>query len=111
MITLVQQAPRYLLVKVDLTEASLTQAEAFKQQLCRLLDEHEKNLIIDLQQVSYVDSSFLGALVAVLKHALSLKTEIVLTGLKRDIYNLFALIRLDKVFKIHNSLPDAIEAV
>lgn len=110
MIKLVQLENDYMLIQVTLTEASLIQADAFKEQLIRLLDHYKKNLIIDLQQVKYIDSSFLGALVAVLKHAMVLNTELVLAGLKKDIYNMIALIRLDKVFKIYNTLPDAVQA-
>ena len=111
MIDTLQNEDMYVAVKVNLTEASLNNADAFKQQLITLLDRYQKHIIIDLRQVEYVDSSFLGALVAILKHAISLKKEVLLTGLRKDIYNLMALIRLDKVFKIYANLQDAAQSL
>lgn len=111
MIQLLQLETNYMLLQVNLTEASLNHADAVKEQLIELLNQYQKTLIIDLQQVKYVDSSFLGALVAVLKHAISLNTEVVLTGMRKDVHNLITLIRLDKVFKIYHTLPDALQVI
>ncbi len=110
-ITILKKEDDYLLVKLNLSEANLNNAEIFKEQAIALIDRNRKSLIIDLQQVEYIDSSFLGALVAVLKHAMSFKEDVILIKLRKDIYNLMELIRLDKVFKIYTYLPDAIQAI
>ncbi len=106
-----EQHANYLVVRIEVTEASLSNADAIRQQLTTLLSEQQRHLILDLQQVEYADSSFLGALVAVLKQALVIKKDVLLTGLRKDIHNLLSLIRLDKVFKIYNTLPEAVRAV
>jgi anti-sigma B factor antagonist len=111
MINLIDQHANYIVAVVNATEASLNNAEDFKQQLITLLNQYQNNIIIDLKQVEYVDSSFLGALVAVLKHAITLKKEVLLVELHKDVYNLMALIRLDKVFKIYSTLPDAVQSL
>ncbi|WP_462268124.1 STAS domain-containing protein [Mucilaginibacter sp.] len=111
MTELVEQNARYLVVRINTTEASLNNADMIRQQLAGLLSQHQNNLILELQQVEYADSSFLGALVAVLKQAISIKKEVVLVGLRKDIHNLMSLIRLDKVFKIYPSLPEAVQAI
>ncbi|GAB2698049.1 hypothetical protein GCM10027037_22810 [Mucilaginibacter koreensis] len=111
MINLIDQHANYIVANIDVTEASLNNSESLKQQLIDLLNRYQNNLIIDLKQVEYVDSSFLGALVAVLKHAISLKKEVLLTDLHKDVHNLMALIRLDKVFKIYNTLPEAVQSL
>ena len=61
-----------------------------------------------MEEVEYIDSSFLGALVSSLKHVISFKSDIILVGMRKDIVNLFALIRLDKVFKIYDNFNDAL---
>jgi anti-sigma B factor antagonist len=61
-----------------------------------------------MEQVTYVDSSFLGALVAGLKHALGAGNDLVLLSLQNDVHDLLKLIRLDKVFKIYADEQTAI---
>jgi len=111
MITIVKESPKYLIGEVTITEANLSNSDAFKAELVKLLDEHQKILILDLQELKYVDSAFLGALVSSLKYAMSLKLDIVLAGLRTDIRDLIKLIRLDKVFKIYNYAEEASFAV
>ena len=96
----------YLLVEVLLKEANLVEADRFKNELINLIDQGNKALVVSFEKVDYIDSSFLGALVSALKYAMSLKADIAVAKLNKDIYNLFHLIRMDKVFKVYNSLPE-----
>jgi anti-sigma B factor antagonist len=111
MIAIVKESPKFIIGEVTITEANLSNSDEFKAELIRLLDEHHKVLILDLQELKYVDSAFLGALVSALKYAISLKLDIVLAGLRNDIRDLIRLIRLDKVFKIYNYAEEASFAV
>jgi anti-sigma B factor antagonist len=110
MININKEQNGYILAAVDVTEANLNNADQFKAELVKLLDTQSNKIVVDLSSVSYMDSSFLGALVSGLKHAISLKSDVLLVGLKKDIYDLFTLIRLDKVFKIYNSFEDVLTA-
>jgi anti-sigma B factor antagonist len=101
MLTLLNQSPTHLLVQVDINEANLNHSEAFKTQLVSLLNTERRSVWLDMQQVTYVDSSFLGALVASLKHAMGMGCDLVLLALQKDVNDLLKLIRLDKVFKIY----------
>jgi anti-sigma B factor antagonist len=107
MINIIRQEA-YTLADVALTEANLSNAEAFKTKLLSVFNEQQKGIILNMEQVTYIDSTFLGALVAGLKHAISLKQDLILVGLQADIFDLFKLIRLDKVFKIYSNYNDAI---
>ncbi|MES2810703.1 MAG: STAS domain-containing protein [Bacteroidota bacterium] len=95
-----------LLVKLDIKEASLENGDAFKAEVIQLFDKYKKPIAIDMSKVEYIDSSFLGAIVSAFKHLISFQAEVVLVGLSKDINNLFALTRLDKVFKIYSSFDD-----
>jgi len=106
MISIHKENNSTLLLHLNLKEANLENADEFKADLITLIDGHKKNIALDMHQVEYIDSSFLGALVASLKYAISLKLDIALVGLRKDIKDLFELIRLDKVFKIHASFDD-----
>src|SRR5580692_9101547 len=107
MIKVIKEGPKYLVTDVEVTEANLSNSDQFKAELVSLLDQHHKIVILDLQELKYVDSAFLGALVSSLKYAITLQLDIVLVGLRNDIRDLIKLIRLDKVFKIYNYAEDA----
>lgn len=96
----------YLLVKIKIKEANLDAADHFKSEMTNLIDQGNLKLMVSFENVAYVDSSFLGALVSVLKYALSKEGDVSVVNLNSDINNLFNLIRMNKVFKVYNSEPD-----
>jgi anti-sigma B factor antagonist len=108
MIKIIKDTENHLLIEIEVSEANLNNSDLFKTQVIQLLDRHEKTVIIDFNQVEYIDSSFLGALVAILKHAMGMKLDVILVGLRNDVHDLLKLIRLDKVFKIFGSYNEAI---
>jgi anti-sigma B factor antagonist len=91
-------------------DASLANAEAFKEEMITLIAEGAKLILLSFENVSYIDSSFLGSLVVALKYAMPRKADIYLIALKPDVKNLLTLIRMDKVFKIFGSFQQALEA-
>ncbi|OOQ61806.1 STAS domain-containing protein [Mucilaginibacter pedocola] len=99
-----------IVATIQVKEANLTVADAFKAELLAVIDGGTKYLVVDFGEVLYVDSSFLGALVASLKHAIANKAEVVVAALNKDILGLFQLIRLDKAFKIYPSASEAVTA-
>lgn len=62
--------------------------------------EGHNNFLIDLSQVDYIDSSGLGALVALQKRALEHHGSLKLHGLTGVVQELFELTRLNKIFEI-----------
>ncbi|WP_214071954.1 STAS domain-containing protein [Mucilaginibacter sp. dw_454] len=106
MIKVYKELDDILLVKLDIKEASLENGDAFKAEVIKLFEKQQKSIAIDMSSVEYIDSSFLGSIVSVFKHLISFKSELVLVGLSKDITNLFALTRLDKVFKIYNNFDE-----
>jgi anti-sigma B factor antagonist len=108
MIKIIKDTENHLLIEIEVSEANLNNSDLFKAQVIQLLDRHEKMVIIDFNKVEYIDSSFLGALVAILKHAIGMKLDVILVGLKNDVHDLLKLIRLDKVFKIFSNYNDVI---
>lgn len=108
MIKVYKEQNDILLVLLNIKEASLENGDAFKAEVIKLFDKYHKSIAIDMSEVEYIDSSFLGAIVSVFKHLISFQAEVVLVGLSKDITNLFALTRLDKVFKIYNNFDEIV---
>lgn len=98
-------------ITVNITEASMNQSEDFKNYLYANFDDSLPKLVIDLSQVKYMDSSFIGALVAGLKHVLTKHGEMALVNVQSDVMALFELTRLDKVFKIYTTVADAVKSL
>lgn len=90
-------------------EASVRNSARFREEVIALLDSGHKNILLSFEQVTYVDSSFLGSMVAALKYAISKGADIYLVNLRKDIYDLLELIRMNKVFKIFDTTATAIE--
>lgn len=80
----------------------------FKDQIRDLIAEAPARVVLDLSNVTFVDSSGLGAIVAALKQSGS-PQRLELTGLTRNVQKVFALTRMDRVFTIHpgGGLADA----
>ncbi|MBC7400963.1 MAG: STAS domain-containing protein [Mucilaginibacter sp.] len=106
MIKVYKELNDVLLVTLEIKEASLENGDAFKVEVIKLFDKYHKSIAIDMSVVEYIDSSFLGSIVSVFKHLISFQNEVVLVGLSKDITNLFALTRLDKVFKIYSTFDE-----
>lgn len=90
-------------------EASLANADMFKEEMITLIAKGARLIIVSFENVNYIDSSFLGSLVVALKYAMPRKTDIYLVALKPDVRNLLTLIRMDKVFKIFPTYEKAME--
>ncbi|MGY4384228.1 anti-sigma B factor antagonist [Pedobacter sp. UYP24] len=97
-----------LLTIVD-KDANLSKSESFKEIVFKEIESGTRKLIISFEHVEYLDSSFLGALVAILKNLVPKEGKLMLIELNNDIRNLFELTRLDKIFDLKNSLETALE--
>lgn len=64
-------------------------------------------IIVDLSQVNFVDSSALATLVQAMKRCREQDGELILCGVRQPVRIIFELTRLDKAFRIFNSLEDA----
>lgn len=96
------------LITIEEKEANLSNAEQFKQDILEDIHSGQQQIILSFAKVEYLDSSFLGALVATLKALLPLNGKLVLIGMNDDIINLFRLTRLDKIFILKDTLENAL---
>lgn len=97
-----------LVITIEEREANLSKSEQFKELVLQEISTGERKIIVSFKNVDYVDSSFLGALVAVLKSLLPLNGKLVLIAMNDDITNLFQLTRLDKIFILKENLETAL---
>lgn len=91
--------PEYVSV-VLCGEVDISSSQKFKDKLYRLIEDHEKNIVLDCKSLTYIDSTGLGILVGALKKIKQLDRTIIIKGLKDNIKKLFYITGLDKIFVI-----------
>ncbi len=87
-------------VSIDDTRIDVQNAETFKTYLLNLIAEGKHNLVVDLKQVTFIDSSGLGALVYALREAKMNGGDVKIAHLKSQVQSIFKVTRLNKIFEI-----------
>ena len=80
-----------------------TKGDQFRQQIRKLLEEKPKVIIIDFKNVSFMDSSGLGALVLSLKTVRAAGAKLFLCSVNDQVMMLLQLTDMDKILKIFES--------
>ncbi|MGF1520721.1 MAG: STAS domain-containing protein [Leptolyngbyaceae cyanobacterium] len=80
-----------------------TQADAFHQQVEAALEQGADKLLVDLSEITFVDSSGLGVLVIALKKVRASEKDMYICSVNEQVRMLFELTSMDRVFEI---LPD-----
>ncbi|PVH27894.1 STAS domain-containing protein [Pararhodobacter oceanensis] len=99
-----------LIITVHDTRVDAAVAIEFKEAVRTEAAGGTGKVILDLSQVTFLDSSGLGAVVAIMK-LLGKERPLELAGLTPPVAKVFRLTRMDSVFTIHDSLPDNLKAV
>ncbi len=96
-----------LIVTVEAERIDAAAALKFKDGLRDLTGQAQaNNVVLDLSKVDFIDSSGLGAVVAV-KKLLGATKRLDLAGLTPTVDKVFRLTRMDSIFTIHNVAQDA----
>ncbi len=97
---------------VDPSVERLTAANAttFKEEVFALIEDHLDRLVIDLTGVSFIDSSWIGALVGLLKRV-GTRGEVVVCGLSGSVQQMFKITRMDRVFSSYRDRDAAVAAL
>jgi anti-sigma B factor antagonist len=80
-----------------------------KLEMQQLFVAGKKNVLVDLLEVRFIDSSGLGALVSGFKNAISNQGNLKLSSLQPQVKSMFELTRLHRVFEIFPNSADALE--
>jgi len=97
-----------LFVREDRLDAN--NSEELKAELRRLFESGTKELILDLKDVLFIDSSGLGVLVSGYKNASILHGNLKLSSLQSQVKSMFELTRLHRVFDIFSTVDDALQS-
>lgn len=106
---LVERSDRYSLIRLQSEKLDTMVAPALKSELVVLNADGVKNLIIDLSETRYCDSSGLSAILVANRLCKNANGVLIVTGLQEPVKKLIAISQLDSILKITADLAAAID--
>ena len=96
-----------LVVRAREDRIDAASAIQFKDRMREIVQHPAPRVVLDLTRVNFLDSSGLGAVVAVMK-LLGPQRKLELAGLTPTVMKVFRLTRMDQVFTIHAEVPEGL---
>jgi anti-anti-sigma factor len=107
----IQEEHGSILVEVvDLDKATMADVEEFKNILFEDIKAGRKQMIIDLTECEFIDSTFLGAIVVALKRISEYGGKIRLVGIQPTVQTMFQLTKMNRIFEIFETREDALQS-
>lgn len=75
-------------------------SQKFKEKISRVYEEEPKDILIDAKELKYIDSTGLGSLISLLKLTKEAEKKIQIKNLKKNLYKIFSITKLDELFEI-----------
>ncbi len=91
-------------------EIDLGRSPSLRTSISKAQSAKPQRLIFDLKDVPYMDSSGVATLVEAMQVARRYHGSVVLCGLHERVLSIFEIARLDMVFKIVDTLDEALHA-
>ena len=105
----VERSERYCLIRIQTEKLDTMIAPALKSELVVLNADGVKNLIIDLSETRYCDSSGLSAILVANRLCKNANGVLVVTGLQEPVKKLISISQLDSILKITPDISSAID--
>ena len=107
----VDKQDKYLLIQLNETKVDSTVSPQLKSDFVTLNAEGNKNIIVDMSQVKYIDSSGLSAILVGNRMATDSDGVFILTGITDHVMKLIKISQLDSVLDIMPTIQEAVDAV
>ena len=91
-------------------EVDLYTAPEFKERMVELIESGKKQIVVDLSKATFIDSTTLGVLVGGVKRLRPAGGSLALVCTDENITKIFEITGLDRVFPIHSSREEALDA-
>ncbi len=102
---------KYILIKLNEDKLNSLVSPQLKSELILMNSEGQRNIILDLSNVRYSDSSGLSSLL--IGHRICKNAEgiFILTGINENLSRLISISQLENVFIIAGSVDEAIDLI
>lgn len=85
------------------------ETDKLRDTLKEIAEQKRNNLIIDLESVTYLNSTALGVLISAHANFVKREGKIILCNISKSLENIFVITKLTLVFTITDSVNDAIK--
>lgn len=92
-------------------EIDLHTVDQFKQKLDKQIAKGHKNLILNLEQVDFIDSSGIGAILSKYKQLNKQKGKLVMVNVRPKIRRIFEVSGILRIIDIYSSETEAVENI
>jgi anti-sigma B factor antagonist len=92
-------------------EVDLYTAPELKNELVRVIDAGALGVVVDLEQTTFIDSTTLGVLISGVKRLGPIDGTVEIVVTDHNIRKIFEITGLDRVFALHDSREEALEAL
>jgi anti-sigma B factor antagonist len=92
-------------------EVDIFTAPRFKECMVDLLDSGVRRLVVDLSEVTFIDSTALGVLIGGVRRVHGAGGAMTLVVTSRPVERVLSVTGLDRVFSMHATRAEAIEAL
>ncbi len=92
-------------------EVDIFTAPRMKERMLELLDDGVEQLVVDLSEVTFIDSTALGVLIGGVRRVKSVGGVMALVVTSPPVARVLAITGLDRVFPIHDTRAAAIGAL
>ena len=107
----IEKLENYTLIQVNEEKLDTHIAPTLKSELVLVSGNGEKNILLDLGNVRYCDSSGLSAILVANRLCKNANGTFVLTGLNEAVERLITISQLDTVLNITNTVEEGIELI
>jgi anti-sigma B factor antagonist len=104
---LIDKKDNYSFIKVNSEKLDSLLAPSLKAELVVLHGDGVKNIVIDLSQTRYCDSSGLSAILVANRLCKGSNGNLVLVGMNEPVKKIITISKLDSILNIKNSLAEA----
>jgi len=91
-------------------EIDLYNAPEIKEFINKKIEEQKYNVVINFQEISYIDSSGIGALISTLSNLKKYQGTLKITNIHDSVKKVFELTKLTSFFEIYDSVETALNS-
>ncbi len=103
------QGDGVLVIQYQEDNLDASNVRAFREAVQTIIKNQTK-VVLDMSKIKFVDSSGLGALISCLRDTNGRKGDFRLSAMSRSVLALFELMRMHRVFSIHDSVDGAVSS-
>ncbi len=89
-------------------EVDMATAPTLRERLHALVADGRRTIIVDLEKVDFLDSTGLGVLIGAMRRLRSADGDLIVVVTQPRIRKVFEITGLDRAFRMHDSVDDAL---